>query len=737
MVDRIDQTNARRAQNKSNAMALARAGIAVFPSNGKIPLIKLYNRLDSEISPDEREAVIARAHEERKGAYTIFVGATTDHGTVKRMWRYPNDDAVPSVACGPAKLVVLDADVKFNGPELIAKLFEEHGGVPEGAPVITTQSGGRHYIFSDPDNTFTNSAGQLKKLYGCDVRGRGGQFVAPGSWREDNKRYGDQAALKAFIESYKAGAIPPLPDYIVELIGKPVADSVDDIAPSVEREIIKRLEQSEIPDWEELCTPLGEYDFDKFQVENAEFKKLYDEPSANRSDNRFSAARRLMTEWSEMTDIHLASFLKSWEGAGEFVDGKPRSGEYNNRQIAREYLKNKGLIKPGESFGAVSDEDEDEQPTKKEAPYVGLTELLAEPETYTRWIVKHFIAFNTTIIAAGLWGAGKTAVYLDIALHVALGLPWHGRKVDKGIVVYVALENPHDVQSRIRAWCKRNNSVEFEDSFVLYRGNCSLFDPRDKGTRDEKRIIKLANEAAERLNLPVALVVIDTVSQAILPGSDREHGSLFVNSMLRIANATGACVTALHHPTKAGDEVRGDGAFQGNTDGVVLMSRDKKTGLGTIKAGQKFRVGDPSKVNFGYRLEPVVVGKDADGEDIPVIIAVEAADPVWTVDDGPDEGNEQEVPPAPDTPNDRPIAILRVIRERVESIAANTGDAPDRIDIATGEVLRLWNIDRQRRGLSEITDAAVCSRLLSKLVESEELLKVGENKRSTAYRLAA
>ncbi|WP_164170717.1 hypothetical protein, partial [Stenotrophomonas maltophilia] len=71
---------------------------------------------------------------------------------------------------------------------------------------------------------FTNSAGALKKQYGCDVRGRGGQFVAPGSLREDGKRYGDQAALKAFIEAYTNGTIPPLPDYIVELIGTSSAE---------------------------------------------------------------------------------------------------------------------------------------------------------------------------------------------------------------------------------------------------------------------------------------------------------------------------------------------------------------------------------------------------------------------------------------------------------------------------------------------------------------------------------
>lgn len=44
---------------------------------------------------------------------------------------------VPEQAWGPAHLVAIDADIKFNGPALIAALFKEHGGMPEGCIVIT------------------------------------------------------------------------------------------------------------------------------------------------------------------------------------------------------------------------------------------------------------------------------------------------------------------------------------------------------------------------------------------------------------------------------------------------------------------------------------------------------------------------------------------------------------------------------------------------------------------------
>src|SRR4029453_8980962 len=87
----------------------------------------------------------------------VQVGATRDPKKIKAMYKR-NIDAMWSIACGPSKIVVIDADQKDGGPEKIGAYFEQHG-LPEGCIVVPTQSGGRHYYFSDPDGKFTNSAG--------------------------------------------------------------------------------------------------------------------------------------------------------------------------------------------------------------------------------------------------------------------------------------------------------------------------------------------------------------------------------------------------------------------------------------------------------------------------------------------------------------------------------------------------------------------------------------------------
>lgn len=189
----VDNTGERRSTNKVNAIALAKIGAAIFPSSGKVPLVPRFNKLDTEITPEEREAAIEEFREKNDGKDPIHVGATKDPEVVKRMWR-AHRDAVPSIACGPSHLVVLDADQKDNGPELMDALFAENGGVPKGVPVLPTKSGGKHYVFADPNGSFTNKAGLLKKNYGTDVRGTGGQFVAPGpKQRQERQAYRLQA----------------------------------------------------------------------------------------------------------------------------------------------------------------------------------------------------------------------------------------------------------------------------------------------------------------------------------------------------------------------------------------------------------------------------------------------------------------------------------------------------------------------------------------------------------------
>lgn len=728
----VDNTRARRLDNLGNAKLLIKSGLYIFVSSGKTPLIPRFNKIDTQLTQDEREKAVEE-YDAKHGEPPIHVGATNDPAVVSKMFkRYP--DAVPSIACGPSKLVVVDADIKDNGPELIGKRFDEHG-LPEGTVVVPSQSGGKHYIFKDPDNKFTNAAGALKRDYGCDLRGAGGQYVAPGSMREDGKTYGTRKDLIAFLRAYTQSTLPELPAHIVDLIGTEgeAAQIVNDADIS---HVIRELEDTDWKDYIDLFEPgIGTYDLNSLRDANPEFSELYDKPTGDRSEDRWAIAQMLLQHFPKMPVSDLAVFYEEWEGAGSLTDDGKGSGNYKLRDIAREWFKNKDRYKStGEAMGAVVDPDEDDTNDRAKR-FVYIEHMRGAVLRMLDWCIKFFVAKGTTSVATGMWGAGKTAVFSDIGLHVGHGFEWRGRKVTKGVVIYVALENSEDVERRVAAWCdlmERAGRDLSGGAFVVHRGPCRLFDPSGKPTRDEKDLIEIANTAATHYGLPVAMIVIDTLAQSIMPGNDNDakDAGIYTAAMQRIVAATGANVTALAHPTKSGEGVRGSGALQANVDTVIEVSRDA-TGRGTIKAGSKFRIGNPAKVMFGYRLRSHSIGTDDDGDDITVVLAEDQPTPNLAVQ----ESEDDEMIPAPtDTPVDKLTATLRVFRERVEGIAANTGEAVEQIGMKAGEMLAALNIYRRSSGLPELKDRTIVSRLLGRLVDDGALVKSGDNRR-TEYKL--
>lgn len=107
--------------------------------------------------------------------------ATTDAETIRLWWSQLYADHGVGIATGAGSgIFVLDVDVSDGkaGDETLRELTDLYGPLPETVSVITG-SGGAHYYFAYPATfELRNDAG--KKLgAGLDVRGEGGQVVAP------------------------------------------------------------------------------------------------------------------------------------------------------------------------------------------------------------------------------------------------------------------------------------------------------------------------------------------------------------------------------------------------------------------------------------------------------------------------------------------------------------------------------------------------------------------------------
>lgn len=719
----IDNSGARRSINKRNALALAQLGLAVFPSSGKVPLIPRYNKLDTEITPEERADVIEKYREEHD-ADPIHVGATKDPDTIKRMWR-AHRDAVPSVSCGPSKLVVLDADSKDDGPEKLGKLFEANGGVPEGVFVNNTRSGGQHHIYSDADGEFTNRAGLLKKNYGTDVRGIGGQFVAPGSIREDGKTYGTEKDLAAFCRAIVNKTLPPLPGFVRELIAVGGADATthEEVAPSKEREVIQTLREVDWPEFEDVFDGvLGEYDLAKLAMVDSDFNKLYTDPSSDTSTNRFLAARALMREWPNMPPEHLAVFFEHWEGAGTITDEKPRSGEYDLRQIAREWIKNQGLEKPsnGDAFEAVVDDDEDaeyereraeEKQREKDSVLKRATlRFMSEVAIYGEppYIVENVFTPGMVGMLHGESNVGKTFVAIHLGGCICEGWQFFDRNVEQSGVVYCYGEGHSGIQNRLVAWKKKYTPDT--DGIIVRDGipNLGMHGPK-QAIKALRKTVADANAMLRAKGLPdVRLLFLDTFAKAVAGANENDVKDMqpILNALRDLAVELNVCICIVHHSGKDSSlGARGSSAIKADVDfnlEIINATEAKKRKL-TIKPQNLAivmpKMRDSAKSGrFEFSLEEMTLGTNKWGNPVTSVVmapivdkpsegsALEAVDdeaPATADELTPDQNREAEV---------KRMAlcgtILKALREHGKLVNTHDLEAPVQVVLKHVPALR-------------------------------------------------
>lgn len=210
--------------------------------------------------------------------------------------------------------------------------------------------------------------------------------------------------------------------------------------------------------------------------------------------------------------------------------------------------------------------------------------------------------------------AGKTFVVLDLALHIAMGWPWHGRRVEQGGVVYVAAEGGSGVLNRIEAF-KRHHDIApaLEVPFSLVPSPVNLLDPE----ADVHELIALVQDEAAGLGEPVKLVVIDTLSRALAGGNENaseDMGALVMN-VDRIRKETGAHLLLVHHCGKdSAKGARGHSLLRAATDTEVEIARSESAKGGVITVTKQRDLPIPAP--FGYGLKTIELGVNRHGETV-------------------------------------------------------------------------------------------------------------------------
>jgi hypothetical protein len=318
-------------------------------------------------------------------------------------------------------------------------------------------------------------------------------------------------------------------------------------------------------------------------------------------------------------------------------------------------------------------------------------------------------------------------------------LPWHDKETKHGAVIYVALENATDVERRVRAWRQRAERNEIDTSklaFFLWKSTCALVSKDGRPTIDETDLIEIANRAAEHYGLPVNQIIIDTIAKSIGSGDENDAGDAgrYMQGMQRVAEATGANVMALHHPPKAGSDPRGSGAFSADGDTVLTVTK-KQNDVCELRAGNKFRIGDPSQVKIDYRLVAEHVGTTAKGKPINVVLAerVSSGASAASLNVGNQAGDAERFRVADDARANE-ASVLEAVTGLVNA-TLRPGEVARDILVRQRDVLIDWNKWRSERndlaGVPlKMCDNTQLNRVIERLVAAGSVVRIKGEKPS-------
>lgn len=235
-----------------------------------------------------------------------------------------------------------------------------------------------------------------------------------------------------------------------------------------------------------------------------------------------------------------------------------------------------------------------------------------QPKIGSDYLLKHLIDRRSLVLVYGESGSGKTFFSVDLALHVATGSPWRGRRMSQGLVMYLAVENPGSVRNRVYAW-REHHKPEPGAPFVIVDAPMDLRDPKV-----EQAIVDGYQLALREHHAEPGVIVIDTLSRA-MPGADEnspEDMTALIGACDRIRSETGAAIVMVHHAGKdLARGARGHSSLKAAVD-VEVEVRDK------VARVTKNRDGE-SGVEFPFALELVNLGADQDGDEVVTCVVVD------------------------------------------------------------------------------------------------------------------
>jgi KaiC/GvpD/RAD55 family RecA-like ATPase len=549
---------------------------------------------------------------------TGFKAATVDPERIVEMFSRKGSEMI-GVPTGQASgLLVVDIDVRDDRSGMVW-LNDNSGALP---PTRThkTKSGGLHLVFRYPPGAdIRNSAGRIAP--GVDVRGEGGYVIFPPS---PGYRIADPAEPA------------DMPLWLIRACCKPEPE----VRPVQAPQLVTRFE--------------GGSRYGLAGLE-AECRAIATAAEGSKHDTLNRAAYSIggLVSAGELEEGVARSALRDALGAI-----RDRCRDYKAAQTTLEGAFAAGIARPrakpeprptasaeppphmhydqayydsleNDPFAGMEPNPEPEperqaKPPPSPAPHgLPLTYYLdIQPRLETLDFVEGLLGENSSVVLYGESNSGKTFFATDLALHVASGHPWRGRAVERGGVVYAALEGSAGFSNRITAW--RDAHDDRDIPFVAIPAALNLLAP----DADTPRLIAAVKEAAAVFGIPVKLIVVDTLSRAMAGGNENaseDMGALVAN-MDRIRAETKATVLFVHHAGKdASKGARGHSILRASIDTEIEVSATEGSKVRVARVVKQREM--ETEGSFEFELKQVELGLNHRGKPVTTCVVLHQDEP--------------------------------------------------------------------------------------------------------------
>lgn len=500
-----------------------------------------------------------------------------------------------------AVLDVVDVDA-YAGGQVPAEL-------PEVYAVADTPSGGRHLFVAPLGVESRNGAypGVDVKSGAPDGTGRGFVFLAP----TERPGKGDGVVRPYVWRS------PP------DLASSAVAYS-QDTSGALMRQRIEDLRAARSPEGapRRLARSAARSEWDRALA--ALVADLRQWAARGWGGEAHAGLLRHTTHLARLSPDHAEdAYLKAFHLAGLTPDEADLAKlESALRDAVPDVVVDDEALEPAERFWLGGGFEADEVPKadppaegeqhRRRGGFVFLTEEELDALPAPDPLVEGLLWQNSVARLFGPSGVGKTWVALDLAAHVACGLPWMGREVKQGRVVFVAAEGAPSLSPRAATWRAAHG-----------RRTEVLFWPE---------AVSIAGENWEAFCETLAeaeptLVLMDT--QAAMTVGRRENDNTdmgeAMQALTRLRGRVGCCALLIHHTGHEEQErARGASAVYAALDTELQL---EEAGRGRIRLrSRKQRYGrrqpqvliDVSEEHDGWVIRPHEVAEGVFGDPVDV-----------------------------------------------------------------------------------------------------------------------